>query len=130
MDKKIKLLNLFKKIAGISFGVSFIFIISIIANIGREYLTVENARIGFLSFGAIGILFNLLSFESGKHNPIYSFVYWTGTLVVFLGLLGIFMKIQYGIYLAIGGALIIGFSFIIGPSKKEPSKSNDDLLDN
>lgn len=129
MDNREKLFKLFKQIAGIGFAISFVFAVFIFTDIGNSYIPKTTAKYLFISFGGIAILFNLLSFERGKHNPTYSFVYWTGMLITFFGLTARLLQMPYSLYIMIAGILILGASFMISSKRKEQEKP-DDLLDN
>lgn len=130
MDNRKQLLEIFKRIAGVSFAVSFLMAIVLFGNIGRAYISPLTAKYVFIGAGAVALLFNLLSFEAGKHNPIFSFVYWAGSLIVFIGLVFFIMRWPYGMYILIGGLVILGASLLLSPQRKAVDKSKDDLLDN
>lgn len=130
MDNRKQLLEIFKRIAGVSFAVSFLMAIVLFGNIGGEYISPLTAKYVFIGAGAVALLFNLLSFEAGKHNPIFSFVYWAGSLIVFIGLVFFIMRWPYGMYILIGGLVILGASLLLSPQRKAVDKSKDDLLDN
>ena len=130
MDNRKRLLEIFKRIAGVAFAISFLMAIVLFGNIGREYINPITAKYVFVGAGAIALLFNLLSFESGKHNPIFSFDYWAGSLIVFIGLVFSIMRWPFGMYILIGGLVILGGSLLLSPNRKEESKAKDDLLDN
>lgn len=130
MDNRKRLLEIFKRIAGVAFAVSFLMAIVLFGNVGREYINLITAKYVFIGAGAVALLFNLLSFEAGKHNPIFSFVYWAGSLVVFIGLVFFMMRWPYGFYILIVGLAILGASLLLSPARKEESKAKDDLLDN
>ncbi len=129
MENKKRLLEIFKRIAGVAFAVSFLMAIVLFANIGREYISLITAKYVFIGAGAIALLFNLLSFESGKHNPLFSFVYWAGSLIVFTGLVFFIMRWPYAVYILVGGLIILGGSLLLSPNRKEVDKSSNDLLD-
>lgn len=130
MDNKKRLLDIFKKIAGVAFAVSFLMAIVLFGNIGREYISLITAKYVFIGAGAVALLFNFLSFEAGRHNPIFSFVYWAGSLVVFIGLVFFIMRWPFGMYILVSGLIVLGGSLLLSPQRKEQSKEKDDLLDN
>lgn len=130
MDNKKRLLDIFKKIAGVAFAVSFLMAIVLFGNIGREYISLITAKYVFIGAGAVALLFNFLSFEAGRHNPIFSFVYWAGSLVVFIGLVFFIMRWPFGMYILVSGLIVLGGSLLLSPQRKEESKKKDDLLDN
>ena len=129
MDNRKQMLEIFKRIAGVAFALSFLMAIVLFADVGRQYISLITAKYTFISAGAVALLFNLLSFESGKHNPVFSFVYWVGSLIVFTGLVFFIMRLPFGVYILTGGLVILGGSLLLSPNRKEMDKSSDDLLD-
>lgn len=129
MDNREKLLGIFKKIAGAAFTVSFLMAIVLFGRIGTQFISSLHAKYIFIGSGAIALLFNLLSFEAGKHNPLFSFIYWTGSIIVFTGLVFFIMRWPFGIYILISGLLILGGSLLLNPQRSEKPKG-EDLLDN
>lgn len=128
MEDKNNLLKIFKQVAGTAFVLSFLFAIVVFTNIGMDYIPKRTAKLLFVGLGGIAILFNLLSFERGKHNPTYSFVYWTGVLVTFFGLVAKMFLIKYNSVIMIAGMVILASSFAISAQRKD-AKTEDDLLD-
>lgn len=129
MVNRKQMLEIFKRIAGVAFALSFLMAIVLFADVGRQYISLITAKYTFISAGAVALLFNLLSFESGKHNPVFSFVYWVGSLIVFTGLVFFIMRWPFGVYILTGGLVILGGSLLLSPNRKEMDKSSDDLLD-
>ena len=129
MDNRKQMLEIFKRIAGVAFALSFLMAIVLFADVGRQYISLITAKYTFFSAGAVALLFNLLSFESGKHNPVFSFVYWVGSLIVFTGLVFFIMRWPFGVYILTGGLVILGGSLLLSPNRKEMDKSSDNLLD-
>ena len=129
MDNRKQMLEIFKRIAGVAFALSFLMAIVLFADVGHQYISLITAKYTFISAGAVALLFNLLSFESGKHNPVFSFVYWVGSLIVFTGLVFFIMRWPFGVYILTGGLVILGGSLLLSPNRKEMDKSSDDLLD-
>ena len=119
----------FKKIAGIAFGIAFLMAIVLFTGNGRSYISIPTAKIIFIITGAIGLFLNLLSFQSGKNGNIFSFFYWAGSLIVFVGLIFLLMHWQYGYYIVIGGMAILGISFFLPEQLIQDKKNNSDLLD-
>ena len=118
-----------KKFAGIAFAIAFLMAIVLFTNIGRQYISLSIAKIIFMISGAIGLLLNLLSFQSGKNTLLFNFLYWTGSIVLFVGLTFILMRYPYGFYIIITGLVIVGASFILPESLLYKKDSNNDLLD-
>jgi len=118
-----------KKIAGIAFGVAFLMAIVLFTGNGRSYISISTAKIIFIISGAIGLFLNLLSFRSGKNGSVFSFFYWAGSLIVFLGLVFLLMRWPYGYYILIGGMAVLGVSFILPEKIITSQKAESDLLD-
>ena len=129
MDNRLKLLKIFKKISAIAFGVSFLMALVLFAKIGTQYISPIKAKYIFIGAGAVAFFFNLLSFESSKHNPIFSFIFWLGSIVVFVGLVFLIFRWPYSMIILIGGLVILGTSFFVNPTKGN-AKKDSDLLDN
>lgn len=121
---------LLKRFASIAFALAFITAINLFGGLGREYMSVQTARILFMVFGAIALVLNLLSFQSGKQGPIFNFLYWAGSIVAFIGLILQQFHIRYALIIVIAGMVILGASFILpyGLDKLDP-KEKEDLID-
>ena len=119
---------LLKKIAGISFAIAFLMAIVLFTGYGRNYVPIYYAKNIFLIAGAIGLLFNLLSFQTGKNGVLFSFLYWAGSVVLFIGLAFLTLRLPFAFYIIIAGMVLLGFSFII-PEKIMKNEKSSDLLD-
>ncbi|MGB0914840.1 MAG: hypothetical protein ACPGVI_02160 [Crocinitomicaceae bacterium] len=104
--------------------------IVLFAGVGRSYIPMGTAKLIFIISGAIGLVLNLLSFKTGKHGPLFNFLYWTGSIVLFIGLNFILLKYPYGFYIIVSGIFILGISFILPEKLAESNNKNEDLLDN
>lgn len=120
---------LLKKIAGIAFAVAFIMAIVLFGGIGRQYISIFHAKIIFMVAGAIGLVLNLLSFETGKHSPLFNLLYWLGSIILFIGLVFLQLRLPYGFYVVVAGLIILGLSFVLPSNLVEPKTENEDLLD-
>lgn len=120
---------IFKKIAAISFAIAFLMAIVMFTGIGIDIISRGIAKIIFLTCGAIGLLFNLFSFRSGKQRSGFNFFYWFGSIVLFFGLTFRIMHWPYGFYIIIAGLIIVGISFFYTPKMEDDASSNNDLLD-
>lgn len=120
---------LIKKIAGIAFAVAFLMALVIFASIGRSYMPLSTAKIIFMFSGAIGMILNFFSFQTGKNNPIYNFLFWGGSIILFVGLIFLQFHYPFGEYIIIGGLLVLGISFIVPKNESETNPDND-ILDN
>lgn len=118
-----------KKIAGLCFGIAFLMAIVLFTGNGRSYISSSTAKTIFIISGAIGLFLNLLSFKSGKNNIVFSFIYWAGSLITFIGLIFYMMHWPYGYYIIISGMGILGISFFIPEKFINEKKNESDLLD-
>ena len=118
-----------KKIAGIAFGIAFLMAIVLFTGNGRSYISISTAKIIFIVSGAIGLFLNLLSFRTGKNGSVFSFFYWAGSLIVFLGLIFLLMHWPYSYYIVIAGMAVLGVSFILPEKLMAEPKNDSDLLD-
>lgn len=118
-----------KKIAGISFIISFLMALVLFGGIGSNIVDRMTAKSIFLIAGAIGLLLNFISFRFGKGDVNFNFFYWLGSLVVFVGLTFLIMHWKYGLYIVMGGTVMVGVSFFYNPKIDNDNSSKDDLLD-
>jgi len=118
-----------KKLAAIFFALAFLMAIVLFTNVGRAYISLPVARIVFMTSGAIALVLNLISFQSGKSTPLFNFLYWTGSIVVFVGLVFFIMHWPYGFYLLIAGLFVTGLSFLLPENLVTKAEDNDDILD-
>ncbi|MEJ6617503.1 MAG: hypothetical protein QNL61_11420 [Crocinitomicaceae bacterium] len=118
-----------KKIASVAFGIAFLMAIVLFTGNGRSYISIPVAKMIFIIAGAIGLFLNLLSFRTGKNGSVFSFLYWAGSLIVFLGLIFLLMHWPYGYYIVIAGMAVLGISFIVPEKIIEQGKNDSDLLD-
>lgn len=100
----------------------FYFIVS-----NNPILPIKTLRILFISFGALGILLNLLQVkEEGLENS--NLLHWIGSLIIFIGLIGKALHLQSFFLLIFIGLGITGISYFYNPFSKK-DKSNTDILD-
>lgn len=119
-----------KRFAGLSFGLAFLCALVIFTGTGSSLVPIVLAKKLFIIFGGLGLFFNLLSFQSGKHNPTFSLIYWIGSVVLFTGLVFMMLHYPYSFYLIITGMAILGLSFFIPSERNQIKSKNEDLLDN
>lgn len=129
MDNQERVMKIMKTIGGFAFIVALIFALNIFANIGREFMSRQTALYLFIGFGGIGLLLNLITFQTGKYHPVYNLVYWLGSIITFAGLISMLMRWPYARYTLIFGMLTIGVSFFLPKRWVDPKDSNPDLLD-
>jgi len=79
--------------------------------------------------GAVALVLNLFSFQQSKHNPIFSFFYWTGSIVLFTGLVFQLMNWPYNRIIVFTGLAITGISFFLTPELVEPKDQDSEILD-
>lgn len=118
-----------KKLAAIFFGVAFLAAIILFTGFGRNYISLPVAKIIFIGAGAVAMLFNLLSFQHGKSNALFNFLYWAGSLVVFTGLVFFILKWPHGFTILLTGLAITGISFIVPEEWLMRKDGDEDLLD-
>lgn len=116
-----------KRISGIAFAIAFLMGIVLFTGTGSEYIPKTVARSIFMIAGGIAILLNLLNFQDSKHNPFFSFVYWAGNIITFVGLVFFIMHWPFAKIIFIAGMILTGVSFFI-PSQTNQEKRTD-LLD-
>lgn len=122
-------IQLLRRISSIAFAIAFLMAIVLFAGVGRSYVSLITAKYIFISSGAIALLLNLLTFQGGKQNPLYNFIYWIGSLVLFAGLLFFLFRWPYGFYIIVAGLGITGISFFIPTEKPTTQQKNEQLLD-
>lgn len=118
-----------KRIASICFAIAFLMALVLFADFGRTYISYSTAKLIFIVMGALGLLFNLLSFRSGKQNAGYNLFFWSGAIILFIGMVFQQMRWPYSFYIMITGMAIMGISFFITKdiTKEEPDENQ--LLD-
>lgn len=122
----------FKKIAGFCFIVAFTMAMIIYTH--SSIISYFLAKKIFLFSGIIAFFLNLISFKDEKNKPDFNFLFWVGTIFLYVGL---FIKINSWpmstivIYL---GLTVTGVSFFYNPklnnSDKFDSNESDDIIDN
>ncbi|MFT5858114.1 MAG: hypothetical protein ACI865_000198 [Flavobacteriaceae bacterium] len=120
---------LLKRFASIAFAIAFLMGIVLFTGYGRSYISIANARIVFMVSGAIALVLNLFSFQQSKHNPIFSFFYWIGSIVLFTGLVFQLMNWPYNKIIVFTGLGITGISFFLTPEMVEPKNTDSEILD-
>jgi hypothetical protein len=119
-----------KRIASIFFGLAFIMALNLFAGVGREWISPSLARTLFIAFGAVALFLNLFSFQSGKHSPVFNFLYWSGTIIAFIGLVFQQFRLPYGLYILIAGMIVLGVSLVLPESLvRSDSDKPEDLID-
>ena len=118
-----------KRIASICFAIAFLMAIVLFARIGTEYISAPTARVVFMIFGALGLVLNLFTFQSSKSNPVFTLVFWLGSVVLFVGLVFQFKHWPYHQIIVITGLVITGISFFLSPTLLTGQSDNSDVLD-
>tara|TARA_Y100000385_G_scaffold275174_1_gene319224 strand:+ start:5246 stop:5617 length:372 start_codon:yes stop_codon:yes gene_type:complete len=120
---------LIKRLASAAFAIAFLMGIVLFTGYGRQYISLPNARIVFMISGAIALALNLFSFQSSKHNPVFSFFYWAGSIILFTGLVFQLMVWPYSQYIVFTGLGITGISFFLTPEMIESKDDDSEILD-
>jgi hypothetical protein len=118
-----------KRISSLCFGVAFLMAIVLFAEVGTNYISKPTARIIFIVAGAIALVLNLFSFQSSKQNPIFTFAFWLGSVVLFVGLIFQFQHWPYHQYIVIAGLVITGVSYFLSPTLLTGKTEHEDVLD-
>lgn len=119
-----------KRIASICFAIAFLMALVLFARVGREYISVPVARIVFMIAGAAALVLNLFSFRMDRHkNPSFNFVFWLGSVVLFVGLIFQFLHWPYHQFIVMAGLGITGVSFFLSPTLLSGKSDNSDVLD-
>ena len=129
MNKREKNMSIIKSIAGAAFGVSFLMAIILFTGYGRNIIPIPTAKYIFIGAGGIGFFLNLIAFQSGKHHPVYNFVYWSGSIILFVGLVFILMIWPYAFYIVVSGLIILGVSFLLPSQLSNVKPTDPELLD-
>ena len=129
MSKREKNMSMLKKIAGAFFGISFLMAILLFTDYRVNFLSLYQAKIIFMISGAIGLFLNLITFQSGKYHPIYNLLYWSGSIVLFVGMVFLLMRWPYGYYIIVAGLVILGTSFILPAKFIDTTPEDSGLLD-
>lgn len=117
-----------KRISSIAFAIAFLMAIVLFTGIGREIVPVSIAKYLFIGAGAIGLLINLISFEQGKHSPLYNLVFWLSSILLFIGFVFKLQHWPFSTAILLMGIIALGATFFI-PAKKTEEK-DEELLDN
>lgn len=123
-------MEVIKKIAGLCFAFSFIcmallFVKSTTISEYRNHL-----KTAFLIFGALGMVFNLISYKNSKNgNTLFNFLFWVGAILIFFGIIFKMFHYPFHTLLIFAGLFISASSFIISKFYKEEKKDDSDLVD-
>lgn len=126
----IKFETMLKRISGISFALAFIMAIVLFTRYGSSIIPMNIAKYLFILFGAIALFTNLISFQQGKHSPIYSFSFWAASILLFIGFIFKIMHWPYSSILMIIGLSALGLTFFIPSKRSNEVEKDDELLDN
>lgn len=120
-----------KQISSIAFGIAFLMAIVLFGHVGTEYISMYTARIVFFIAGGIALFFNLLDFNRNKdQSEGFNFLFWTGSIILFIGLIFKLMHWPFSTYILIAGLLISGISFFIKGNIFNNNEDEDkDLID-
>ncbi|MES2799108.1 MAG: hypothetical protein V4638_03765 [Bacteroidota bacterium] len=119
-----------KRIAGLSFSLSFVMAIFLFTDIGDQLLSKKMVFYLFIIFGGLALVLNLISFRSGKQDSGFNLFYWIGSIVLFGGFIFKFQHWPFSNVLLIGGMLIVGLSYFLPPGILDNKTKDEDILDN
>ena len=119
-----------KRISSIAFAIAFLAAIVLFTGYGSKYISMNVAQNIFIVAGAIGILLNLISFQDGKHSPLYSLLYWGASIVLFAGLVFRIQHWPFSSYILIGGMILLGTTFFVPTKRIDGKEKDEELLDN
>lgn len=119
-----------KRISSVAFAIAFMAAIILFTGYGTKYISLTIAQNVFIGAGAIGILLNLVSFQQGKHAPMYSLLYWGSSIVLFIGLVFRIQHWPFSTYILIVGMVMLGSTFFIPSKRTETPEKDEELLDN
>lgn len=119
-----------KRISSIAFAFAFLMAIVLFTGMGREIVPVSIAKYLFIIFGAIGLILNLVSFEQGKHSPIYNLVFWLSSILIFIGFVFRIQHWPYSTIILLVGITALGTTFFIPTKKNDAQQKDENLLDN
>ncbi len=123
-------MNQIKKIAALCFALSFVCMALLFVKSTATYEYRSELKTGFLIFGALAMVFNLISYNySSKGNTLFNFLFWVGAILIFFGI--IFKMFHYPFHklLILAGIFISASSFIVSKFYKENKKEDSDLVD-
>lgn len=119
-----------KRVSGIAFALAFIMAIVLFTGYGSSIIPINTAKYLFFAFGAIALFTNLISFQQGKHSPIYSFAFWSASILLFIGFIFKIMHWPYSTIIMIVGLSALGLTFFIPSTRSTEKEKDEELLDN
>lgn len=119
-----------KRVSGIAFALAFIMAIVLFTGYGSSIIPISIAKYLFFGFGAVALFTNLITFQQGKHSPIYSFAFWSASILLFVGFIFRIMHWPYSTIIMIVGLSSLGLSFFIPSTRSTEVEKDDELLDN
>jgi len=129
MDSQERVMRFLKAAGGFAFVAALLLSMNIFFRVGSDFLPRRTALYLFIGFGGIGLILNLVTFQTGKYHPVYNLIYWLGSIITFAGLISMLMRWPYARYTLIFGMMTIGVSFFLPKRWVDPKGSNSDLLD-
>ena len=119
-----------KKIAGLCFALSFVCMALLFVKSPFISDYKNQLKTAFLIFGALAMLFNLISYNySKKGNTLFNFLFWVGAIFIFFGIIFKMFNYPYRTILLMSGLFISAVSFIVSKFYKENKKNDSDLID-
>ncbi len=118
-----------KRVSGIAFALSFLMAIILFTGYGSSYIPMRIAKYLFFTFGAVALFTNLISFQQGKHAPIYSFAFWFASIVLFIGLIFRIMHWPFSTIIMVVGLCALGLTFFVPSNRNDEREKDEELLD-
>jgi hypothetical protein len=119
-----------KKIAGLCFALSFVCMALLFVQSPFISDYKSQLKTAFLIFGALAMLFNLISYNySKKGNTLFNFLFWVGAIFIFFGIIFKMFHYPYRTILLMSGLFISAVSFIVSKFYKENKINDSDLID-
>ncbi|MBU3659396.1 MAG: hypothetical protein FGM14_05990 [Flavobacteriales bacterium] len=123
-------MELVKKIAGICFALSFICMALLFVKSSFVYDYRSQLKTAFLIFGALAMVFNLISYNNTKQgNTLFNFLFWVGAILIFFGIIFKMFHYPFQNILIFCGLFLSATSIIISKFYKERKKNDSDLVD-
>lgn len=83
----------------------------------------------FYASGGAALVLSFVNAKMNAEKTEFNVLFWTGALLLFVGLILKTLHMPFFMYAIIAGMLISGFSYFYNPSNPSTKKDND-LLDN
>lgn len=116
-----------KRIAGVSFGISFFIAALLFGGLQQHVLSESFLKGIFLISGSLGLILNLFSYKKERNSAYRYLLFWLSSVILFSGLTLKLLHQPYSNPTIIIGMLLSGISLIL-PKDLEVEK-DEDMLD-